>query len=227
VKIIHLADLHLQHSWFDWVASRTMDYDLLVLAGDLQNAFSNSGMHDQARAVTRWLLTLPIPTVLCSGNHDYWTSHPRGPVDELAEAAWLTNLRGKKPIIAVDGDVIVFGRCRIMASGWLQVPDTRGHADIVVSHAPPAGCDCACDTNGVNLGDPHLWPALQRTPPTLLLSGHIHAPRQNACFWPPHDPASLVLVPGCDEQSPEPNFWSIDTTTKVATHSDGSVMAYS
>ena len=60
MRILHLADLHLEPKWFDWVANRAAEYDLVVLAGDLLNMFSNVALSDQARACGNWLLALPV-----------------------------------------------------------------------------------------------------------------------------------------------------------------------
>ncbi len=221
MKILHVADLHLDHGWFDWIASNCSAFDLLVIAGDLQNAFSNSGMHDQARAVTKWLLGLPTPTIVCSGNHDFWVGAQRGPFDVMAEAGWLKNLQLRGNIIGVDGETIEFGGLTIAVNGWLQTPPEDCRADIVVTHAPPSGCACAGDTHGHDNGDPEIWHSIHGHPPRLLLCGHIHAPRKFSCSWPQTDPITVVLVPGCDERSDIPDHWIIDTSAKIAKHSRG------
>ena len=72
MKILHLADFHVQQDWFDWVASlgARLEFDLIVIAGDLQDAFSVTPMHDQARAISKWMADVqPTPIVVCSGNH--------------------------------------------------------------------------------------------------------------------------------------------------------------
>jgi Icc-related predicted phosphoesterase len=220
MKILHVADLHLDHDWFDWVASHSVDYELLVIAGDLQNAFSNSGMQDQARAVTRWLLSLSTPTVVCSGNHDYWARDTRFK-DEYAEADWIKLLKGQGSIIGVDGDLVNFKGLKILVNGWLQTPPDTQRVDIVVTHAPPAWCECAGDAPGSDFGDPVIWDSLEDHPPALLLCGHIHTPRKFHCAWPPLDRTTMILIPGCDEQSEIPAHWVVDTSTKIATHSGG------
>ena len=222
MKIIHLADLHLQHEWFDWVASQAPLFDLIVIAGDLQDAFSNTPMHDQARAISKWLLAIRSPTVFCSGNHDYWTKSPLCSVDPDAKAAWLRRLAGLGSGLAVDGSTVNLGGLRIAVNGWLQVPDIDGPIDILVTHAPPMGCACAGGAEGRDVGDPELWDALKYNPPRLMLCGHVHQPRRTWCWWPPpDDPTTLVLVPGCDENSAIPAHWIIDTENRTATHSSG------
>jgi Icc-related predicted phosphoesterase len=226
VKILHASDLHLQQEWFDWVVSHSVEYDLLVIAGDLQNAFSNTPLHTQSRLCSEWLLSLQTPTVVCSGNHDFWVSDRRVSVDVQAEAGWLRNLRGRGHIIAVDGDTVDFHGLKIAVNGWLQVPDLHDRVDIVVTHAPPMGCACAsgAEAEGRDNGDPELFPAVQYNPPTLILAGHIHAPQKYACTWPPIDPTTLILVPGCDEEAEIPNHWVIDTAERTARHSSGELV---
>jgi Icc-related predicted phosphoesterase len=218
MRILHVADLHLQHAWFDWVASHGTEFDVLVIAGDLQDAFSNTPMHDQARAISKWLLALETPTIVCSGNHDYWTSVPRV-VDRDAEAAWLRRLVGKGKLV-VDGDLVDLGGLSITANGWLHVPNLPFGATVVVTHAPPAGCPCA-QTAGDDIGDPVIWNSLSSRPPRLLLCGHVHQPRWLWCRWPSGSETTLVLVPGCDEQTEIPAHWVIDTDEQLATHSSG------
>lgn len=71
MKILHVADLHARQPWLYWVAAHAPEYDLLCIAGDLQNAFAAEGMVPQAKRLQEWLLALPAPTVVCSGNHDW------------------------------------------------------------------------------------------------------------------------------------------------------------
>ena len=147
MRILHLADLHIDSEWFDWVADRATEYDLVVLAGDLLDMFSNVPLHDQARACSDWLLSLPVPTVVCSGNHDYRVSDPRVALDAQAEGRWLRSLCGRGRIIGADGEVIAHAGLRIAINGWLQLPANAEGADVVVTHAPPVGCKCAADAN--------------------------------------------------------------------------------
>jgi predicted MPP superfamily phosphohydrolase len=226
MKILSVADLHMNHEWFDWVSSHCDEYDLLVVAGDLHNAFSNISLHEQARAASKWLLSLKTPVVSCTGNHDYWAENRNISVDVYAEGGWLRTLRRRGNIIAVDGDVVEFSGLRLAVNGWLKVPDLHERVDILVTHAPPSGCACASGLNGLDVGDPDLWSGVQDCPPTLVLCGHVHLPSKNACSWPPIDPTSLILVPGCDEQNSVPAHWAIDTQTHTAIHSSGAKVRY-
>jgi Icc-related predicted phosphoesterase len=226
MRILHLADLHAEHEWFNWVASQAPLFDLLVIAGDLLDAFSRAPVHDQARAVSKWLLVLRTPTVVCSGNHDYWTKSRLVSVDVDADAAWLRRLRGKGNIVAVDGDITEFGSLRIAVNGWNEVPVIESPIDILVTHAPPMGCACAGGAEGRDVGDPELWDALKYFPPRLILAGHIHEPAHHWCRWPPYGPTTLVLVPGCDEGAAIPAHWIIDTDKRTAKHSSGGNAIY-
>lgn len=219
MRILHVSDLHLDHEWFDWVASHCINFDLLIIAGDLQNAFSNSKMHDQARAVSDWLLGLRTPTIVCSGNHDYWVGGPRGPYDLMAEAGWLKNLMNRGNIIGVDGETVDFRGIKILVNGWMQVPNVCGGVDIVVSHGPPEGCACAHGLGG-DFGDPEIWPALADFPPKFILSGHIHFPSRLWAHWPALEPKTVVLVPGFFHSS-VPAHWILNFETMVAVHSAG------
>jgi Icc-related predicted phosphoesterase len=117
-----------------------------------------------------------------------------------------------------------FNGLRVLVNGWGQVPkEDVGPVDIIVTHAPPMGCDCAIGAEGRDVGDCDLFQALEY-PPALLLCGHVHAPREFSCSWPPVEPTTVVLVPGCDEQSDIPAHWVVDTTSAtIATHSSGAV----
>lgn len=109
MKILHVADLHLNPGWFDWIAEEAHRFDLIAIGGDLLNAFSGRSMGNQVNAVSKRLIKLDCATVICSGNHDYWLKSPRVKgEDRDAEAAWVKRLKGQGKIIGVDGDVITF-----------------------------------------------------------------------------------------------------------------------
>jgi Icc-related predicted phosphoesterase len=227
MKILHIADLHLRQDWLDWAASQAPAFDLLVIAGDLLDLFSKAPIGDQARTVTKWLLALRTPTVVCSGNHDFWVNAPGGAVDAGADGEWLRQLRKKGRIVATDGDVVDLGGRRFAVNGWLQVPQPDASVDILICHSPPMGCACARGVDGSDNGDPELWNALEYNPPGLLLAGHVHAPAKTWDRWPQRgDPSTLVLVPGCREDDPTPSHWIINTTRRTAMHSEGEVVGY-
>ena len=227
MRLLHVADLHLR--WFDWVRASASRFDLLVVAGDLQDAFSDSGMVQQARVCSEWLLSLETPTVVVSGNHDYYSKSPRVTVDPTAEAQWLRRLGGKGRILAVDGESVSFATkgatLRISTNGWAQKPAWDHDTDVLVTHAPPCGVDPAREAYGSrDSGDSDLWTAMLKSPtPRLVLCGHVHNPRDFWSRWPAGDPISktTILNPGYDDSANEPMHWVIDTALGTATHHGG------
>lgn len=214
MKILHVADLHLR--WFDWVSAHATAYDLLVIAGDLQDAFSELSAQSQAAHCTKWLLQLPTPTIVCSGNHDVW-GNPRSMAQPGFNAGWLQNLEGRGNIIATDGQSVELRGLQISVVGWLHQPKWPRSTDIVVAHAPPAACYCASEPHGSrDLGDSDLRMEMRRHPTALLaLCGHVHEPRRR---WSRiREKGSLILVPGCDLTADQPWHWEIDTVAGVAT----------
>jgi hypothetical protein len=172
-------------------------------------------MHTQARSISRWLLQLPTPTVVCTGNHDWWPHDDRFP-DVYAAGGWLGLLVGEGNIKAVDGGVVEVGGMKIAVVGWNQPPEWPEGTDIVVCHAPPAMLPVAGDETGLDGGDSEAWHALCETPPRLFLCGHLHAPRRQWCWFPPGVRQTLLLNPGCAFSSPEPYRWEIDTDKGLA-----------
>ncbi|MBW7893695.1 MAG: metallophosphoesterase [Opitutaceae bacterium] len=229
MKILLVADLHLNSCWFDWVVNEADRFDLVAIAGDVLNAFSDRRLLDQVNDVTKWLMHLKCPLVICSGNHDYWSKSPRViEEDQNAEAAWIKRLKGRGQIIGIDGDVVNFqpkfsddAPTRIVVNGWLQTPELDGEVDIVVTHSPPSSCYCSIGDEGYDVGDTDLWPALQYHPPKLILSGHVHRPYKFISSWPQVESQSLILVPGVSGNGKTPAHWNIDTGLGRAVHSSG------
>lgn len=219
MKILHAADIHLDHDWFDWIAGICADFDLLVIAGDLQNGFSKVPQHDQAKAIRTWLSMLGTQTIVCSGNHDYWVA-PRGIIDAAAEGRWLSSLSGHGNVVATDGDRIRLQEIEFVVNGWGQRPADGN--DILVTHVPPSECPCAI-SGGTDFGDPTLLGATALTP-KLILAGHIHSP---AAFSSRLKCGSVVLVPGQNDQSSVPSHWIIDTKQGLASHSSGALARFS
>lgn len=223
MKVLLVSDLHIHPEHFAWVTARCVEFDLLVLAGDLMNQFSRVPYHQQAQAITRWLVELKAPAVsLVSGNHDTWPA--RGvSIDAAADGRWIKNLRGGKGrIVGVDGETVVIGGLTFCFHGWLQKLDLQRQVDVLVTHAPPAGTATAVAKSGQDFGNPET---LDMQPmPRLILCGHVHAPMAYWHKWPAVE--SLVLNPGCDEHSPAPLNWIIDTDHGIATHSLGEVVRF-
>lgn len=214
MKILHVADIHHHAGWMRWISENAPRFDIVALAGDLQDAFSPMGMHAQAKTLSSWITSLPTLTVVCSGNHDFWAGDARATRDVYAEAGWIRMLRGRGKVLAVDGDVIEHRGVRIAVNGWLKTPKSSA-VDILVTHAPPAGTSCSIGAEGHDVGDLEI--EVSGINPWLILSGHVHQPSSLWCRW--RD--SLVLVPGRDETSGIPPYWIVDTVEKSAVHSIG------
>lgn len=78
MNILHVADLHPGDEWFEYLLNRGDEYDLLVIAGDLQNAFSHRSMRDQVAAILRRPERLPVPTIVCSRTDRGMATHSGG-----------------------------------------------------------------------------------------------------------------------------------------------------
>jgi DNA repair exonuclease SbcCD nuclease subunit len=102
MKIFITADVHYRERWFRWLINRAKNYDLICIAGDLLDTFSEGPRMVQAREVSRWIRELSKVTwvAVCSGNHDNagrQISADRAPVYD-----WLVSL-GREPKIITDG----------------------------------------------------------------------------------------------------------------------------
>jgi Icc-related predicted phosphoesterase len=76
LKILLISDLHFQKEWFLWVAHEAPQYDLVCLAGDLLDGFSDEVcVLDQILWLLKeWkpiYLQTGVPLVVSSGNHDF------------------------------------------------------------------------------------------------------------------------------------------------------------
>ncbi len=213
-RILHVADIHARQPWMDWIMGHAPGFDLLCIAGDLQDAFAPAGMHAQAKALRPWLLQLPIPTIVCTGNHDWWPEDERAR-DVYAEGGWIRMLAGKGRIVAVDGYVGNIEPLSLAVVGWNQPPVWRAGTDIVVCHSPPAGV-IGPDSEEHGSREAEIRSAILVNPPRLYLCGHIHWPRQRWCRLPGGPRQTLALNPGCDLEAGEPSRWDIDTDAERA-----------
>jgi Icc-related predicted phosphoesterase len=214
MRLLHVSDIHLHRPWMDWVSSAASSVDAVILAGDLMNGFSNVALREQMRLCRDWIVRLPVPTLVASGNHDHWMKDRRVSVDVAAEGGWIRHLRGQGNVVAVDGDMVKIGSVSVAVAGWLH--PRWPVADVVVYHAPPAGSICA-GSDGRDVGDPEATDQLREHSPRIYLSGHIHAGK-SWCWWPPADEETLILVPGCGSEDEPPAHWVVDFATSVATH---------
>jgi len=124
MKILFVADLHQRQDWFEWVARQSTRYEMLAIAGDLQDAFSDTSMHDQARTISEWLCALRTPTVVCSGNHDYRHTDMRyrhEPIT-LANGVWIGACTFVGPGVEIGTDAVIAACAMVTKSlegGWV------------------------------------------------------------------------------------------------------------
>ena len=212
MRILHVADLHHKREWFRWVSREVGNYDVLVVAGDLLNAFpyETTTLPQQAKFVQDWLATLTKPAVICTGNHDTWPANPlEFRIDVLAEGAWLQSCRGDDVI--VDGQSASIHGERFAAVKWGD-SDWPDGTTIVVCHAPPSGTRVGINNEGMDWGDFEISMRIWEKRPTFVLGGHVHQPMDWAVF----EGASWCFNPGCDMKAPVPNHIILDTTAKIA-----------
>jgi predicted phosphodiesterase len=136
VKILAVSDPHGNPEHFAWISKQRAD--LILLAGDIASIDED---RDRARA---WLLRLPVPAAICSGNHDW----------DYGDCRWLYELRHGRllvdqagclsgiPIVALpwptaDDDAWLEGCRAAKRIGKLKLPW------ILLSHTPPAGSGLA------------------------------------------------------------------------------------
>lgn len=72
MRCLITADLHYSLKQFDWLMRAAPDFDLVVLAGDHLDMFSNVDGRAQILVVSKYLERLALTTQLLvsSGNHD-------------------------------------------------------------------------------------------------------------------------------------------------------------
>lgn len=228
MRILHIADLHHSQPRWQWVKQTASSYDLLVIAGDLLDAGSAIPLYQQAAVATDWLLSLPVPTVVCSGNHDVSTSASTSTQNPATTCEWLRPLRGVGPIIGIDGDRITRDQLSLGVFGWASDPYRTDPADLLITHAPPSGCACAVTSEapGRDLGDLDIQAALSAKPPQLVLAGHIHDPWRFSARICHGRFVVTVLVPGMRPEWEVPSHWVIDTRAGCAVHSSGELVTW-
>lgn len=169
MKLLHVTDFHASKRWFQWVADHADEYDLVAHTGDFLDAFGAESLGSQVRWITAWARSLRRPLLWCPGNHD--TESTAAPV---SSGKWMEALPVVKPSARVEAPGQSFVRL-----GWRSPIPKLLRGDIVLAHAPPAGCFTATTAGGMDNGDLDLGDALRSlaaSPPWLVLSGHIHHP---------------------------------------------------
>jgi len=214
MRILHLSDLHYNLHWFDWIKTQPENYDVLVIAGDLLDMFARVPLPQQAREVRRRLKGLPKTTVVCTGNHDVWPSHPLAPTDVMADGNWLQLC--KREGLVVDGQSLDFGGERIEAVKW-PIADWSPDTTVLVLHCPPADSPVGVPAQKADRASIMLTERLATHAPKLVLGGHIH----QADSWICNVHGALCFNPGYSLDERVPNRVLIDTRAGIARwHSD-------
>jgi len=205
MRLLHVTDFHANRRWFKWVADHAGDHDLIAYTGDFLDNFGAESLGAQIKWITAWARALSRPLLSCPGNQD--VESEAAPV---ASGRWMTALPGAKDF-SQSGHVERLGHTFVRV-GWMEPTPELRRGDIVLSHAPPAGCFTATTKgSGADNGDINLADALRSaaaSPPWLVLSGHVHNPVR----WKDRCGGTVTLNPGVGTNLAIPNYISIDTT---------------
>ena len=186
-KLLHVADLHSNRRWFNWVQDHAEAYDLIADTGDFLDNFGMESLATQVRWIAAWARALPRPLLWCPGNQDVMSAEA-----PVSYGRWMAALPGAKSF-SQSGHAELLGDSFVRV-GWMgDVPKLRA-GDIVVAHAPPFGYFTATSKEGgADNGDIDLADALRSAaaPPWLVLSGHVHNPAR----WKDRCGGTITLNP--------------------------------
>lgn len=208
MKILHVADLHANDRWFEWLVSVSSQFDLVCIAGDLLDLNSHRAVGNQVDTVIDHLRGIRSGLVaICSGNHD---SLP-GDAARLHQARWLKEICS--PNILVDGDRLEREGVSFECVGWnASLPKAKPNS-VWLFHAPPDGINTAIARGGVGFGDVNLADICRSgRGPALVLSGHVHDP----VSWHARTGATWSLNPGFATGAECPNHIVIDLGRGIA-----------
>lgn len=172
---------------------------------------SRIGLRTQARWVRDWLKEFPGQLYVCTGNHDWWPCDDRV-VDNDAEGGWLR--KAARESVMVDGTCVLREGYHFVGCPWAHTPVVEGNAPaVLLVHAPPLATPISSDLDR-EVGDPDVAAAVRNLlVASLVLSGHIHAPRR----WHARLGGAWCFNPGVDRGAEVPNHIVIDSVTKEAT----------
>jgi len=74
MNILYTSDLHSRQKWYQWILKQAPNYDLICIAGDLLDMFSDKNLLEQLYELYFWCQKMEktgVPLALCSGNHDF------------------------------------------------------------------------------------------------------------------------------------------------------------
>src|SRR5271166_2466088 len=124
MKLLLTADLHLSGDWFRWLLENGRDYDLVCVAGDHLDLFSQTPKIAQAREAQYFFRRLAKVTrvALSSGNHDAVGSiipSARGPT-----YPWLVELDEIRDLVS-DGQTAIIGELVVSTIPYYCDPQAK------------------------------------------------------------------------------------------------------
>lgn len=222
MKVLLVADLHMNLRQYQWLEGQANRFDLIVIAGDLLQLAYTCDKEEQISQILPILKRIrsQCSLLVSSGNHDGDTVSPAG--EEYA--AWIRNL--EQPSNTGDS------RYRFTLCDWWNGPETReemlgqirseqpdtGVTWVWIHHAPPRGSKTAWTIKG-DAGDPYLLKLIGQYNPNYVFSGHVHnAPFYAQGDWCERIGKSWVFNPG-KQIGEVPSHIEIDLADQSARYS--------
>ncbi|MDQ8188031.1 metallophosphoesterase [Pelagicoccus sp. SDUM812002] len=226
MKVLLVADLHMNLPQFAWLEKNAHHADLVVIAGDFLQITHSCDKTEQISKIKPIIerIRQRRPLMITCGNHDGDTRNPAG--EEYA--AWIQAIRAESAHPTDFGD----GKYRFTSCIWWNGPETRKHmlehlranqpeegvTWIWIHHAPPRGSKTAWTRNG-DAGDPYLLKLIGLLGPNHVLSGHIHdAPFHAQGSWGERIGKTWAFNPG-KQIGDVPSHIEIDLANRKARYS--------
>lgn len=93
MKVLAAGDLHFQKDRFNALKTMSLHCDILCLTGDYLD--DKKGDRDmQIDWVSKWMASISVPILICSGNHD---------LDDFAQCEWIDKLASEN--IKIDNSI--------------------------------------------------------------------------------------------------------------------------
>ncbi|MFA5898497.1 MAG: metallophosphoesterase [Hyphomicrobium sp.] len=188
MKILITADIHYTLKQYDWLMREAGQFDLVIIAGDLLDAFSTVDGRVQIAVVEKYLARLAARTqlIVCSGNHDL----DGRDADGERTARWMSKVRATG--IPADGDALTIEGNLFSICPWWDGPLAKQRIAaqlerdsklehqrwVWIYHAPPIGSRISHEAR--EFGDAELARWIDQYQPDLVFCGHVH----NAPFRP-------------------------------------------
>jgi Icc-related predicted phosphoesterase len=206
VKILITADIHYTLKQYDWLTRVAAQFDLVVLAGDLLDAFSTVDPRVQIAVVEKYLGRLAALTrlIVCSGNHDLDSRD----ADGERTARWISG-KVRASGIPADGDALLINGTLFSICPWWDGPLAKERIGVQLArdskaekkrwmwiyHAPPIGSRISHEMR--EFGDAELARWIDAYQPELVFCGHVHnAPFEADGSWIDRRGSTIVFNAG-------------------------------